>query len=451
MSRVTGSLRHAVLAVCLLLSTLAGAGAASADDGRFTIAVIPDTQNYVDYKHQRAAGFPIDAAEMLFDQVDFIARNLESEGGEIAFVTHVGDVWEHATGGIDAAHLALGLKEDSESTVVGYFTPDPRALTVEARAADLAFRKLAGRVPLSVVPGNHDYDSFWADTRFIAGGRDPNDPSRQVSPYGMVHYGGLNNFNSVFGERSALFADRPWRVGSYNGGADSATVFEAAGYRFLHLGLEFAPSDDVLQWAADMIRRYPGLPTIVSIHDHLNNRGERKPNPAIDMKAVHPEHNDPEDLWRKFLSRHRQVFLVLSGHQHAQSRRVDAGAAGGKVWQMMADYQHRNQVLRHVVGDGKLPDGPLGGAELGDGWMRLLNFDLTGSNARLQVRTYSTHFKTYASDLPDYARWYRAAEHPELSDADFLAEDEFTIELDDFYLRFGRPAKASAAAPAAVQ
>jgi hypothetical protein len=449
MSNVIRSLRHAVLAMPLLLAALACAGVAAAADGRFTIAVIPDSQNYLDYKHQRAAGFPIDAAGMLFDQVDFIARNVKSAGGEIAFVTHVGDVWQHATGGIDAAHLALGLQEDPENIVIGYYAPDPRALTFEARTADEVFRKLAGRVPLSVVPGNHDYDGFWADSRF-SGGRDPRDSSRQGSPYGMLHYGGLANFNSVFGERSTLFADRPWRVGSHGGGANSATLFEAAGYRFLHLGLEFAPHDEALQWAADMIRRYPGLPTIVTTHDHLNTRGERKPNPVVDMKAVHPEHNNPEDVWQKFLSGHRQVFLVLSGHQHGQAWRVDGGAEGGKVWQLLADYQDRNQALRHVIGDRKMP-GTLAPAGLGDGWMRLLNFDLTGSKARLQVRTYSTHFKAYASDLPDYARWYRSREKPELSDADFLSQEEFTLDLDDFYQRFGQPAKASAAAQVVVR
>jgi hypothetical protein len=169
------------------------------------------------------------------------------------------------------------------------------------------------------------------------------------------------------------------------------------------------------------------------------------------MKAVHPEHNNPEDVWQKFLSRHQQVFLVLSGHQHGQSRRVDTGAAGGKVWQLLADYQHRNQALRHVFGDDKVPSTPIGPADLGDGWLRLLDFDFAGPDARLQVRTYSTHFKAYASDLPDYARWYKPREKPELSDAEFLAEEEFTIDLDDFYQRFGKPAHAAAAVPGIAQ
>ena len=172
MTLVTYPLRAVVLCALWLLAGPAVADVPPAADGRFTVAVIPDSQNYLDYKHQRATGFPIDAAEMFHDQVDYIARNVESAGGEIAFVTHVGDVWQHATQGIDAAHLAMGLREDPESIVVRYYAPDPRALKVEARAARDVFTKLADRGPFSVVPGNHDYDGFWADSRF-AGGLDP--------------------------------------------------------------------------------------------------------------------------------------------------------------------------------------------------------------------------------------------------------------------------------------
>ena len=151
MTLVTYPLRAVVLCALWLLAGPAVADVPPAADGRFTVAVIPDSQNYLDYKHQRATGFPIDAAEMFHDQVDYIARNVESAGGEIAFVTHVGDVWQHAMQGIDAAHLAMGLREDPESIVVRYYAPDPRALTVEARAARDVFTKLADRVPFSVV------------------------------------------------------------------------------------------------------------------------------------------------------------------------------------------------------------------------------------------------------------------------------------------------------------
>src|SRR3546814_16724739 len=73
--------------------------------------------------------------------------------------------------------------------------------------------------------------------------------------YGMLHYGGLDNFRSVFGSDSDFFKGKPWYVGAFNGGADSAQIFEAGGYRFLHIGLEMAPEDEVVAGAEGLLRK----------------------------------------------------------------------------------------------------------------------------------------------------------------------------------------------------
>jgi hypothetical protein len=404
-----------LVAVCTVL-VVSGWAASPTPDLKFTIAVVPDTQNYIDFTHQRANGYPFDAVEMFYDQMQWIARNVESAGGEIAFVTQVGDVWQHYSEAIDPAHTALGMEaEQGARSSQG----DPRTRSFELPAAQRGFQMIDGRVPFSVVPGNHDYDASWT-----VKGSNPR----------MTHIGGLTNFNSVFGERSPFFHNQPWRVSSFNGGADTATVFTAGGYRFLHIGLEYEPGDDVLAWAESVIRKYPGLPTIFATHNFLNPKAEQKSNSELGLKAAHPEHNSADDIWRKLLSRHSQIFLLVCGHQTAQSRRMDAGAEGGKVWQMLSDYQNRQQVYRNVVGATASNT-----AALGDGWLRLLEFDFTAQVPRMRVRTYSTYFKAFAGDLPGYAAWYKPREKPELTDEAFLAEDEFTIELDDFVKRFGLP------------
>ena len=407
-----------LLAACALLVITARA-AAPAPDLKFTVAVVPDTQNYVDFAHQRAAGYPFDAVEMFYDQMQWIARNVESAGGEIAFVTQVGDVWQHTSEDIDPAHRALGMEAEHDAR-----SPqgDPRTREIEMPAARRGFQMIDGKVPFSVVPGNHDYDASW-----VVKGSAPR----------VTHLGGVTNFNSVFGERSPFFRNKSWRVASFNGGADSATVFTAGGYRFLHIGLEYEPTDDVLAWAESVLRKYPGLPTIFATHSFLNPRAEQKGSPESGLKAAHPGHNSPDDMWRKLLSRHSQIFLVVCGHQSAQSRRMDIGADGAKVWQMLSDYQNRQQVYRNVVGAAASNAGALG-----DGWLRLLEFDFAAAVPRLRVRTYSTYFKAFASDLSNYAAWYKPREKSDLTDEAFLAEDEFTIELDDFVRRFGLPRKS---------
>jgi len=54
------------------------------------------------------------------------------------------------------------------------------------------------------------------------------------------------------------------------------------------------------------------------------------------------------------------------------------------------------------------------------------------------VKTYSSHFSAYSSDLATYAGWYKTQEQPDMSDAQFFESDEYVIELEDFIARFGR-------------
>ena len=85
------------IAVLALASTsLATAARPAKPEATFTIAAIPDTQNYLDYTHQTAEGFPFDANELFLAQMRYVARNLRSQGGDIVFVTALGDVWQHS-------------------------------------------------------------------------------------------------------------------------------------------------------------------------------------------------------------------------------------------------------------------------------------------------------------------------------------------------------------------
>lgn len=184
-----------------------------------------------------------------------------------------------------------------------------------------------------------------------------------------------------------------------------------------------------------MIRRNPGLPTIISIHDYLSNAGERRASPAIDHHAVDPEDNNPQIVWDKLISHHDQIFMVLCGHQYAQAMRIDANRHGHKVYQILSDYQGRNQTAKDAGATMSRGQG------IGDGWMRLMTFDMAAPTPLVRVHTYSTHYKRLGSHTPTYAAWYKAQEKPQLSDAAFLGTDDFTIDLDDFRARFDRTAR----------
>lgn len=412
----------ALLAACALAPMAASASAyRSGDCGNFTVAVLPDTQNYVDYRHQKWSGFAFDATEQFYDQMRWIRANARSAGGDVVFATHVGDIWQHYSKWMDPGHSARGFRwmPNAGSTVAR--SPKPHVRSFEIPASALAFGLISDALPFSVVPGNHDYDALWTD---------PSAPPRPDDGYlGQRHVGGLTGFLSAFSNNSEFFAKRDWYISSHDDGADSAQLFTAGQCKFLHIGLQYHAPDASLAWAADVVKQHPGIPTIVTTHHYVGRDGKR----GKQKIQVDPIDNDPEMIWQDFISQHDQIFMVLSGHISGQGFSVAKNRHGREVYQIMADYQSRGQSA--LDAGEKL-------TSIGDGWMRLMQFNLDGAKPEVRVRTYSTHYNSFASDLPTYAQWYKRRDKQQhLSDADFLKRDEFTIDLHDFHQRFGFKAK----------
>jgi hypothetical protein len=136
-------------------------------------------------------------------------------------------------------------------------------------------------------------------------------------------------------------------------------------------------------------------------------------------------------VWDEFISRNDQIFLVLSGHIGGQGYSVDRNLYGHQVHQMLADYQGRWQVAKDL-------GWKKASATLGDGWMRLLTFWLDGAKPSVRVRTWSTHYGKFSAEMPSYANWYKGHDGMgKLSEADYAAREDFTIDLADFRARFG--------------
>jgi len=404
-------LQLVAITLCAMLSVSAAAA------NRFTIAVIPDTQNYVDYNHRKSAGYQLDGSQIFLQQMGWVAGKSRVNGGDIVFSISLGDMWQHASVLIDPEHVGRGFRaipwEDSNA----WIRPETRSFEMPLVAK--GYLLIADKLPFSVVPGNHDFDSQWSDAEFP-----PNPSIKTDAREGAYVAGGLSNFRSIFDANSSFFKNKSWYVGTSPSGGDSADLFEAGGYRFLQISLQYHTPNSSLIWAQGIIKRYKGLPTIVSTHAFLKTPGERLNDLISDL-----EENNPEVVWQKFISQNDQIFLVLSGHWCAQAHRRDDNRFGHSVDQVLSDYQCRWQAAR----DAGAREMGLG---LGDGWMRLLQFDLDEAIPSIHVRTYSTFYNAFSSDLPTYAQWYKKDEWPTLSDADFLKQDDFVIYLGDFRERF---------------
>ncbi|MFD0312887.1 LamG-like jellyroll fold domain-containing protein [Streptomyces flavalbus] len=276
-----------------LAGTAAPGGRFDAESPRFALAVLPDTQ-YL---------FDADSADPEPLRATFRYLVAERREANIAFMTHLGDVTEHGT-------------ED------------------EIELAADTFRTLHGKVPYSVLAGNHDISSGTDDQR------------------------GDTAYLRAFGPRR--FSGMPTFGGASPDGYNSYHVLTAAGRDWLVLALDWRASDKGLAWAQDVLDRHPTLPAVLTTHDlawadddgeaHLSGNGQR--------------------LWDRLIRGNDQIFLALGGHYWPPGRTVLTNDAGHDVHVHITNYQDRYY----------------GGA----GMIRLYAFDLARDT--IDVQTFAPWF-----------------------------------------------------------
>ena len=200
---------------------------------------------------------------------------------------------------------------------------------VEWKVADRAHRVLDGVVPYGMLPGNHDMVHT-------------SEPRATSTPL-------YDKFFPV-----SRFSDRPW-YGGHEGerNADNYCLFEAAGLKFMVLSLEYAPNDATLRWAGGVVDSHKDRRVILATHFYLRLEGR--------------EASIGEGIWNKLVRKHANVFMVLCGHVGGVAHQTSTNDAGGKVYEILCDYQ-------------SLPNG-------GDGWLQYLRF-VPGEN-KIHVHSYS--------------------------------------------------------------
>ena len=251
----------------------------------FSVVMLPDTQYYTQ-SDKAAAHFAA--------QTKWIVKELSSR--QIAFVSHVGDI------------VQSGAKASNKNKAQW-----DRAVKAMAHLDGDLKAKPDGWVPYAAVAGNHDLDT-------------PSDKAKGAAQY-IKHFGPWR------------YKGRSWFYGSSKDGVNMAQVFSGGGRKYLHLGLEWRPSDDAIAWAQGVLAKHPGLPAIVSTHQYLG-----KGNPAARMTTAETHDgsgtNNGESLYRKLVVPYPQVFLVLCGHVPGVGRRSDTTALGRTVLQVLFDSQY---------------------------------------------------------------------------------------------------------------
>lgn len=333
---------------------------ASPGSNFFTIAVISDTQNYVDVTHQQPFN-----VNFFLSQTKYLADNINKLN--LAFVTHVGDVVQHGDG-------TNGSSGNSSYGAGGEWVNAKSAIDILADAG----------LPFGMSIGNHDYDNYSYKT-----GNLPLESNVWWKKY--------------FGSGSTYFAGKSWYGGAsdnlaVNPGLSSYQTFSASGRKFLHISLELEPGDRAIAWAQGVIDSHPGCPTIITTHSYLSpppwgDDGLPLVEPAVRNAAIYLAGspggwNGADGIWNKLVAPNDQVFLVLCGHawtptnangvSKGENIRIDKNKAGHPVYQVLTDYQGNTSL----------------GSGGGDGWYRFMQFDMDKN---------IIHFSTYNPYVSKYA------------------------------------------------
>jgi hypothetical protein len=264
--------------------TAATMPAVSSKAGNFTIIVLPDTQHY-------SESYP----QIFANQTAWILGQVSNLN--IVFVIHEGDLVENPNSDI------------------------------EWQRANASMSVLDGRVPYSVLPGNHDQSDA---------------------------------YNQYFNPER--FANYPWYGGNYSGNKNNYQLFSAGGREYIAISLEACPSMNELQWANTILQNNKNRKAIITTHGYINENAQRNVHVCGDTNYIR----------NTLIAPNENVFLVLNGHTHSESRRTDK-AGSHTVHQLLADYQD-------------MPEG-------GSGWLRILTF--APSESRIYVETYSPYLGQY--------------------------------------------------------
>lgn len=312
--------------------------------GSFSMIMVPDPQSYVKF----AANQP------LFDlQTAWIAQNIKRLNIKAALFT--GDMVEQNNKLISGP---LPNEYNGDQTSRQQWEAISRGLS-----------RLDNRLPYIACQGNHDLGHIAAEYRYSM----------------MPDY--------IYPERNIQFEKTLVSTGTNYEGIhtmeNAAFEFENETWgKLLVIAFEFAPRDEALDWARQLIEsdRFKNHTVIILTHSFLLNNGERIVNEGYKLTP----RNWAQAVWDKLIYPSKNIKLVLCGHTGTPPQmndservdyhtttacRVDLAADAHKVVQMMFNSQS---------GDGSW------NGNGGDCWLRILEFKPDGKT--IGIRTFSPLF-----------------------------------------------------------
>lgn len=190
----------------------------------------------------------------------------------------------------------------------------------EWRTAKSAISKLNGQIPYSLVRGNHDITYMYNKT------------------FNNKTY--TSQFGGFYDESKIENSWKTMTVGNTD---------------YLFITLDYGACDEVLSWASRIIEAFPTHKVIITTHAYMYADGttigegdEVIPSDATDTNyAPTLKYNDGDAMWDKLISKHGNIFLVMSGHVSCNNLVTTQrkGIHGNTVTEMLIDPQEVDKRL----------------------------------------------------------------------------------------------------------
>ncbi len=307
------------------------------EDYSYSMAVVGDTQIISYYAQEN------------FDKIyDYILDNVESKN--IQFVMGLGDITE---------------KNEEQEWIY-----------------DMAqIRRMDGKVPYSLVRGNHDGKTLF----------------NKYVPY--EDYKG-----SISGA---------YEIGNM---LNTYYTFSVGDIQYMVMCLDYGAADGVLNWASEVIEAHPYHNVIITTHAYLYRDGT-----TLDENDVCPPkgtggYNNGDHMWDKLIKNHENIVLVLSGHDPCENivMTQTEGDNGNIVTQMLIDPQGVDDAYK---------------SEGCTGMVAMFYFSENGKT--VQVEYYSTIREQYLLDTNQFTFELDVVSVPEeAAGMDFTASPIYKTEQD---------------------
>jgi hypothetical protein len=188
--------------------------------------------------------------------------------------------------------------------------------------------RMDGRVPYSVIRGNHDMRSSKRQTFF----------------------------DQYFGDSQSAYSQQ--YVDCFKGNdliektqraRNTVHEFSSSTRDYLVIALDYGPTDDVLEWASRVVESHPNHNVIVTTHAYItHNKGfVNKENSSTFPTGSNPASNNGDGIWEKFIKNHSNIVMVLCGHDPTDKivMRQSNGVNGNVVTELLIDPQGMDKTL----------------------------------------------------------------------------------------------------------